>query len=240
MTSGRGAGLTLLAIETAGSACSAAVGRGSVVLVAERQAMRYGHAEALMPMVDRVVAASGLSRAALDGIAVAVGPGGFTGMRVGLGAAQGIALALKARLIGVTSFAAVAAALPAGTGAALVALDSRREDLYIQLFDRASGVPLGEPAAIMPAALAEHVGALAGNSRLLIAGDIAEIAVAALAGRFDTEIAAESAPDARGVLAAGLRQIERKPADGPVRPLYLRPPDVTMPKQQIPLATARR
>jgi tRNA threonylcarbamoyladenosine biosynthesis protein TsaB len=240
VTSDRGAGPTLLAIETAGSACSAAVGRGRVVLAAEREPMRYGHAEALLPMIDRVAMASGVPRAALDGVAVAVGPGGFTGIRVGLGAAQGIALALKARLIGVTSFAAVAAALPAGTGTALVALDSRREDLYIQLFDRASGVPLGEPAAIMPAALAEHAGALAGNSRLLIAGDSAEIAAAALGGRFDTEIAAESAPDARGVLAAAFRQIAREPTDGPVRPVYLRPPDVTMPKQQTALATARR
>ena len=142
MTSDRGAGPTLLAIETAGSACSAAVARGPVVLAAERLAMRYGHAEALLPMIDRVVAASGVSRAALDGIAVALGPGGFTGIRVGLGAAQGIALALKARLIGVTSFAAVAALLPAGLGAALVALDSRREDLYVQLFDRSSGLAL--------------------------------------------------------------------------------------------------
>jgi tRNA threonylcarbamoyladenosine biosynthesis protein TsaB len=228
----------LLAIETAGSACSAAVGRGPVVLAAERQAMRYGHVEALLPMIDRVVAASGVSRAALDGIAVALGPGGFTGIRVGLGAAQGIALALKARLIGVTSFAAVAAALPAGPGVALIALDSRREDLYVQLFDRSSGLALSEPAAVMPVALVEYVGALAADSALLIAGNIAEIAAVALAGRFDIEIAAESAPDARGVLAAALRQIE--PAESPVRPLYLRPPDVTMPKQQTPLAAARR
>ena len=238
MISDRGAGPTLLAIETAGSACSAAVGCGPVVLATERQAMRYGHAEALLPMIDRVVAASGVSRAALDGIAVALGPGGFTGIRVGLGAAQGIALALKARLIGVTSFAAVAAALPAGPGVALIALDSRREDLYVQLFDRSSGLALGEPAAVMPVALVEYVGALAADSALLIAGNIAEIAAVALAGRFDIEIAAESAPDARGVLAAALRQIE--PAESPVRPLYLRPPDVTMPKQQTPLAAARR
>jgi tRNA threonylcarbamoyladenosine biosynthesis protein TsaB len=238
--SDRGAGPTLLAIETAGSACSVAVGRGRVVLAAERQAMRYGHAEALLPMIDRVLAASALARAGLDGIAVAVGPGGFTGIRVGLGAAHGIALALRMRLIGVTGFASVAAALPAGSGIALVVLDSRREDLYVQLFDRASGVSLGEPAAVMPAALAEHVGALAGDSRLLIAGDVAEIAAAALAGRFEAEIAVDSAPDARGVLAAALRQIEREPAKSPVRPLYLRPPDVTMPKQQTPLAAARR
>jgi tRNA threonylcarbamoyladenosine biosynthesis protein TsaB len=238
--SDRGAGPTLLAIETAGSACSVAVGRGRVVLAAERQAMRYGHAEALLPMIDRVLAASALARAGLDGIAVAVGPGGFTGIRVGLGAAHGIALALRMRLIGVTGFASVAAALPAGSGIALVVLDSRREDLYVQLFDRASGVSLGESAAVMPAALAEHVGALAGDSRLLIAGDVAEIAAAALAGRFEAEIEVDSAPDARGVLAAALRQIEREPAKSPVRPLYLRPPDVTMPKQQTPLAAARR
>lgn len=240
MTSDRGAGPTLLAIETAGSACSAAVGRGPVVLAAERRAMRYGHAEALLPMIDRVVAASGVSRAALDRVAVAVGPGGFTGIRVGLGAAQGIALALKARLIGVTSFAVVAAALPTGPGAALVALDSRRDDLYVQLFNRSSGLALSEPAAVMPAALAEHVGVIAADSALLLAGDIAEIAAAALADRFDTEIAVESAPDARGVLAAALRQIAREPAGSPVRPLYLRPPDVTIPKQQTPLAAAGR
>jgi tRNA threonylcarbamoyladenosine biosynthesis protein TsaB len=184
------------------------------------------------------VAASGVARAAVDEVAVAVGPGGFTGIRVGLGAAQGIALALKARLIGVTSFAAVAAALPAGPGVALIALDSRREDLYVQLFDRSSGLALSEPAAVMPVALVEYVGALAADSALLIAGNIAEIAAVALAGRFDIEIAAESAPDARGVLAAALRQIE--PAESPVRPLYLRPPDVTMPKQHTPLAAARR
>src|SRR5689334_25447264 len=104
--------------------------------------MRYGHVEALLPMIDRVVAASGVSRSALDVIAVAIGPGGFTGIRVGLGAAQGIALALGARLVGVTSFDAVAAALPPGRGAALIALDSRRDDLYVQLFDRAPGCPL--------------------------------------------------------------------------------------------------
>jgi len=130
--------------------------------------------------------------------------------------------------------------LPAGADAALVALDSRRDDIYVQLFDQASGQPLADPAAIMPAALAEHVGALAGGARLLVAGDIAEIAAAALGGRFRVEIMAGSAPDARGVLAAALRQIEHEPTDSPARPLYLRPPDVTMPKQQTALAAARR
>src|SRR5262249_44635357 len=129
-----------------------------------------------------------------------------TGIRVGLGAAQGIALALKARLIGVTSFAAVAAALPAGAGNLLVALDSRREDLYVQLFDRGSGLPLAKPAAVMPNDLAEHAAAAVGRA-LLIGGDAAADAAVALGGRVAIEIAEDSAPDARGVLAAALRQI---------------------------------
>ena len=230
MTSKEGAGPLLLAIETAGSACSVAIGRGRNVLAAECQSMRYGHVEALLPMVDRVVAASGVPRAALDGIAVSVGPGGFTGIRVGLGAAQGVALALGARLIGVTSFAAVAAALPAGAGSLLVALDSRREDLYVQLFDRSSGRPLAGPAAVMPNDLAQYAAAFLGGAPLLIAGDIAKDAAAALGGRFAIEIADNSAADARGVLAAAFRQMESEPAGTPVAPLYLRPPDVTFPK----------
>jgi tRNA threonylcarbamoyladenosine biosynthesis protein TsaB len=237
---GKGAGPTLLAIDTAGSACSVALGRGGAVLAAERLAMRYGHAEALVPMIDRVMAAAALPRSALDGVAVAVGPGGFTGIRVGLGAAQGIALALNLRLTGVSSFAAVAAALPAAPGVALVALDSRREDLYVQLFDRAAGMPLAEPAAIMPDDLAEHIRALVGDQTLLLAGDMAEPAAAALGGRFAAEIAAGSAPDATGVLTAALCQIRREPGGSPARPLYLRPPDVTLPKRPTPVAAGRR
>jgi tRNA threonylcarbamoyladenosine biosynthesis protein TsaB len=240
VTSDKGAGTTLLAIDTAGSACSVALGHGGAVLAAERLAMRYGHAEALVPMIDRVMAAAALPRSALDGVAVAVGPGGFTGIRVGLGAAQGIALALNLRLTGVSSFAAVAAALPAAPGVALVALDSRREDLYVQLFDRAAGTPLAEPAAIMPDDLAEHIGALVGDQTLLLAGDMAEPAAAALGGRFAAEIAAGSAPDATGVLTAALCQIRRESGGSLARPFYLRPPDVTLPKRPTPVAAGRR
>jgi tRNA threonylcarbamoyladenosine biosynthesis protein TsaB len=237
-------GPTLLAIDTAGSACSVAVGRRAAMLVAERESLRYGHAEALLPMIDRVMQAAGLLPEALDGIAVAVGPGGFTGIRVGLGAAHGIALALQARLIGVTSFAAVVAGLaPSAAGisrAVLVALDSRRDDLYVQLFDRVTAEPLVTPGAVLPEALADYVAGSAGAVPLLIAGDAADVAEAVLRGRFDVGIAAGSAPDARGVLAAALRQIERDPAGSPARPLYLRPPDVTLPKRRDPVPAARR
>jgi len=237
-------GPTLLAIDTAGAACSVAVGRSTALLAAERRAMRHGHAEALLPMIDRAMEAAALSPTAIDGVAVAVGPGGFTGIRVGLGAAHGIALALQARLIGVTSFAAVVASLAdakSASGAAtvvLVALDSRRDDFYVQLFSRASAEPLAEPAAVLPEALADYVAGLAGAAPLLIAGDMAEQAAAVLRSQFDVDVVAESAPDARGVLTAALRQLARDPAGNPARPLYLRPPDVTMPKRREPVPAA--
>jgi tRNA threonylcarbamoyladenosine biosynthesis protein TsaB len=246
----------LLAMETAGSACSAAVARGAAVLAAERLVMRHGHAEALLPMIERVMDKAGLAPAQLDAVAAAIGPGGFTGIRVGLAAAHGIALAVGARLIGVSSFAAVAAgprivesrivepriAEFGGSGGQrlLVALDSRRADLYVQLFalDAASALaePLAAPEALLADRLADYVGGLAGDAPLLIAGDAAEAAAAALGRRAGIAIANNSAPGAAGVLAAALRQLQfdtSADAPAPVRPLYLRPPDVTLPRRPL-------
>jgi tRNA threonylcarbamoyladenosine biosynthesis protein TsaB len=254
---------TLLAIETAGSACSAAVARGGVVLAAERLALRHGHAEALFPMIERAMQAAGLAPSQLDAVAAAIGPGGFTGIRVGLAAAHGIALAVGARLVGISSFAAVAARVtgpgigePGGAGchgaggqasgfqALLVALDSRRADLYVQLFAPDGSAPLASPQALVADRLGEYVASLAGDATLLIAGDAAEAASAALGGRAGISIAGNSAPDAEGVLAAALHRLGLDaPADapaGPVRPLYLRAPDVTLAKPPRPLPAAAR
>ena len=210
------------------------MGCGRLALAAERQELRHGHAERLLPMIDRVVGAAGLAPAALDIVAAAVGPGGFTGIRVGLGAARGIALALRARAIGVTSFAAVAATLtgnPHRPGVLLVALDSRREDFYVQLFDRRAATPLAPPQALLPDVLADYVAATVGAAPLLIAGDMADAAATALGRRSGIEIATGSAPDATGVLAAAWRRFQSDPSGSPLRPLYLRPPDVSLPKQ---------
>jgi tRNA threonylcarbamoyladenosine biosynthesis protein TsaB len=224
----------LLAIDTAGSACSVALGRGPVILATERQELRHGHAERLLPMIDRVVGAAGFAPAALDIIAAAVGPGGFTGIRVGLGAARGIALTLRSRALGVTSFAAVAATLagdPRHPDMLLVALDSRREDFYVQVLDRRTAIALAPPQALLPDTLADYVAAVVGAAPLLIAGDMAEAAATALGRRSGIEIATGSAPDATGVLAAAWRQFQSDPSGSPLRPLYLRPPDVSLPKR---------
>ena len=206
--------------------------RAGAVLAAERQALRHGHAEALLPMVARVMTAARLRPGEVDFVAVATGPGGFTGIRVGLAAAHGIALAAGARLIGIDSFAATAAALADGDQhPLLVALDSRREDLYVQLFAPDRRTPLAPPQALLPERLAEHAVRLVGGATpLLLAGDAAEAAAAALGGG-RAVIAPGSAPDAIGVAAAAQHRLRTDTAVAQARPLYLRPPDVTAPNR---------
>jgi tRNA threonylcarbamoyladenosine biosynthesis protein TsaB len=212
--------------------------RDGAVRAAESRALRHGHAEALFPMIDRVMAEAGLAPSQLDAVAAAIGPGGFTGIRVGLAAAHGVALAVGARLIGISSFAAVAARL-AGTGepacdGVLVALDSRRADLYVQLFTRDGASPLAVPQALLAGQLADYVASLDLRS-LVIAGDAAETAATALGGRVRCAVAPDSVPDAQGVAAAALLELRSGAMAGPVRPLYLRPPDVTLPKRPRPI-----
>ena len=214
--------------------------RDGALLAAESRPQRHGHAEVLLPMVERVMAEAGLAPLQLDAIAAAVGPGRFTGIRVGLAAAHGIALATGARLVGVSSFAAVAARIadPSAprSGNLLIALDSRRADLYVQLFGPAACLPAA-PQALLAEQLADHIVSLQLRS-LLIAGDAAEAAAAALDGRISCAVVADSAPDARGVAAAALAELRSGVAAGPVRPLYLRPPDVTLPKAPRPIPVA--
>lgn len=223
----------ILALDSAGSACSVAVGVGERILAQTRIETRHGQAEALLPLVDRAMREAGQEPSGLENVAVTVGPGSFTGIRVGLAAARGIALATGARLIGVTSFAAVAAGVARSirsTGhCLLIALESRREDLYVQFFDPASE-PLGGPAVVMPFALGDATNAAVGTMPLLIAGDAAQRAAAALAPRRDTSVLEDSAPGAVGTLRAGLRLLRLGTAENAPRPLYLRPPNVTLPE----------
>jgi tRNA threonylcarbamoyl adenosine modification protein YeaZ len=196
------------------------------VLAQEWQEMRHGHAEALLPMIDRVVSTARLAPSAIARIAVSVGPGGFTGIRAGLAAAHGLALATGAQLIGISSFAAVAALLPGIDGALLVALDSRREDPYVQLF--VDGIPFGEAAAVPPFDLARFVDAAIREMPLRIAGDAATAAATALGRRLGVKLVGDSAPQARGVLAAA----EFPAFVTDARAVYLRAPDVSFPKQR--------
>jgi tRNA threonylcarbamoyladenosine biosynthesis protein TsaB len=223
----------VLAFDSAGSGCSVVVASGETVLGAESDTAMHGQAEKLLPMVDSVMRRAGLPASALDIIGVTVGPGSFTGIRIGLAAARGIAHATGARVIGVTGFEAVAAGLAGtslGVGFILIALESRREDLYVQLFNHAH-VALEDPTATMPAVLNQRLTGIIGAAPLLVAGDAAQRAASTLSQRPNTMVAAGSAPDAAGVLRAALCRCPVHAQGAKPMPLYLRPPDVSFSKR---------
>lgn len=216
----------VLALDAAGSGCSVAVGVGERIVNIERVEITHGHAERILSMADDALSRAGLPPSALDLVAVTVGPGSFTGIRVGLATAKGITLATGARLAGVSSFDAVAAVHAKPGCFLLVALESRREDLYVQLFGtRCDSV--GKPATTA-AGLADLVHAAIGKAPLRIAGDAAPRAAVLLAGRPLTTVLEDTPPDAIGALRAALCQLRRGEENTAARPLYIRTPNVTL------------
>ena len=156
--------MRVLAIDTALEACAAAVldtERGT--LASESQPMLRGHAEALMPLIARVMRQANIPFSALDRIAVTTGPGSFTGLRVGIAAARGIALAAAKPVIGLTTLAAYAAPYIAHDDktAVAVAIDARHQHVYLQIFGP-GGRTLVAPriASVADAARAAATGAV--------------------------------------------------------------------------------
>ncbi len=174
--------MRVLAIDTALEACAAAVldTERRRVAAQESQPMVRGHAEALMPLIERVMRAAAVDFAELDRIAVTIGPGSFTGLRVGIAAARGIALAADKPAVGLSTLAAFAAPLiAADDGVPVVAaIDARHEHVYLQVFG-AGGRTLVAPR-IAPLREAVQRAAASGAPRL--AGNAARHAGRRLAG----------------------------------------------------------
>ena len=130
--------MRVLAIDTALEACAAGVFdlEGRDPLASESRPMGRGHAEALMPLVARVMDAAAVDFSELDRIAVTVGPGSFTGLRVGIAAARGIALATGKPAVGVSTLAAHAAPhrTPGETRTVVAAIDAHHDLVYVQIF----------------------------------------------------------------------------------------------------------
>jgi tRNA threonylcarbamoyladenosine biosynthesis protein TsaB len=127
--------MNLLAIETSTEACSVALVHGEQVLERSEIAPRR-HAELVLPMADSLLAEMGLSRHALDSIAVGRGPGAFTGVRLGVSLAQGMAMALGLPVVTVSSLAALALEAPEDDAAILAVIDARMGEIYTASFRR--------------------------------------------------------------------------------------------------------
>jgi N6-L-threonylcarbamoyladenine synthase len=218
--------MIILALDTAGVDCAAALyDSGRNTMLGEASDMiGKGHAEHLMGIVDRVMDQAGLALSAVDRIAVTIGPGSFTGIRVGVAAARGFALSLGVPAVGITTLAVMAEAQRQKTPGrpVLTAMDAKRNEIYLQAFN-ADGEPLDEARAVTveeaQTVAAAFDGEITGSATPLLKPD----ATGDHANHFPISLVARLGAAA-------------DPSAGKPKPLYLRGPDA---KPQAGFAIAR-
>ena len=217
--------MTLLAVDTALGACSVALVDGDDVRAHIFEAMDRGHAERLAPMVQQAMALAGAEFSALQRLAVTVGPGTFTGQRVGLAFMRGLRLALQRPLIGVTTLEVMAAEAMAQTGAAKAAAihDARRDEAYLLLQEGARVIL--QPTVML---FADALARIRSFGPSALAGTGAAAASDALGADF--VLSGVRQPDALWV--ARLAQNLSDPHSVP-GPLYLRAPDAKLPGGKV-------
>ena len=223
--------MLILAIDTALDACAAGVlDTDTAKLIAqESQAMKRGHAEALMPLIGRVIREAGIAFAALDRIAVTTGPGSFTGLRVGLSAARGIGLAANKPVVGLTTLTAYAAPVVGQNAGRPVisAIDARHDQVYFQVVSGDGGSLMRPRVAPIEEALeASRFGAahLVGNAARILADRWPADAPPPF------KVDAQAAPDIGWLAWLGAAV---SPDTAPARPYYLRAPDAKLPKDLL-------
>jgi tRNA threonylcarbamoyladenosine biosynthesis protein TsaB len=214
--------MRVLAIDCALDACSAAVFDSALdsIMASQTRIMVRGHAEALMPLIARVMDEAEVEFKELDRIAVTVGPGSFTGLRVGISAARGIALAARKPAIGLTTLAGLAAPHIAenGTTPVVAAIDARHDHVYLQVFG-----PRGRTLlAPRIAPVREAARATSGGARIV--GSAAQlVALAWPKGEPPPALIDQrGAPDIAWIARLGALATD---TEGPPKPLYLQAPD---------------
>ena len=215
--------MRILAIDTSCSAVSACVhDSGADEAIARRsQPMERGHADALAPMIEELMFGVEGGFSSLGRIAATIGPGSFTGIRIGLALARAVGLALDVPVVGVSTLVAFAGPLLVELRPGIIAsaIDARHGRVYIQLFE-----PTGRP--LVPArieGLREAVRSIGAGPVRLTGGGARMLAMEAARVGFSAEIVgSDDFPDILAVARLGLAA---DPRDCPPRPLYLKSPD---------------
>jgi tRNA threonylcarbamoyladenosine biosynthesis protein TsaB len=224
----------ILALDTSTLTGSAAVVVDGAVVAESTTRIRATHSEQILPLVDEVLARAGLALDAIDRIGVGVGPGSFTGVRIGVATAKGLHIATGVALVGVPSLDALASAAWGVRGCVLAALDARRGEAYAALF----AVAPGERRAVMdasigaPALLGARALALCAEGAITVVGDLSPADLAALTAcdpsRFVVAPSVVASPLARFVAWEVLAGRGRLDA-GELEPLYVRGSDAKLP-----------
>lgn len=221
--------MLILAIDTALGACACCVldVDSGKLIAAQSLPMARGHAEALMPVIAEVMARAAIGFAQLDRIAVTTGPGSFTGLRVGISAARGIALAAGKTAVGVTTLTAYCAPHISETGRdpVICAIDARHEQVYCQVVS-GNGAPLVRPK-LKP--IAELLEAARFGAPILVGDAAAMVAARWPVDLPPVKVETTAAPSIEWVAWVGAAL---NPEHAVPRPTYLRAPDA---KPQTPL-----
>ena len=213
--------MLVLGFDTCLNACSVAVLDGERVLAHRSEAMARGHQERLAPMAQAVMADAGLPFGRLQRIGATVGPGSFTGLRVGVAFAKGLGSALGVPAVGVGSLEALASE---ASGLVAAAIDARRDQLYLQVFE--DGEPLMAPDVLSVGTAAARLAELAMGRALTLVGSGAPLL-------FDTAPGADvRVPE--GCDARHVARLAAAKSPTPIRPLYLRAPDAKLPGGRDP------
>ena len=211
--------MRVLAIDTALEACSAALldTHETALIASKSRPMTRGHAETLVPLIAEMMAQTTIDFSHIDRFAVTTGPGSFTGLRVGIAAARGMALAAGKPAVGLTTLAALAAPLIAEDDklAVAAAIDARHDNVYLQVFG-ANGRTLVQPRLL---SIAEAVRAASVEPMRLVGSGAALLAAAWPKNAAPLSVDARRAPDIAWVARLGAAAGE---TSAPPKPLYLR------------------
>jgi len=223
----------VLCLDTSTPTARVALFDGAGQALAGAEATAERHSQHVLKLVDDVLRSAGARPEMLAGIACGAGPGSFTGLRVGLAVAKGLALATGAPLLLVSSLQALALDIarraPPGTRFVVPCIDAGKGEVYAFAcaFDASAVAAGGEPWRLTPEALASRVAELPGA---IVAGNGADRHAAALGPRL-TLISVEG-PSALSIGALALPRLARGESDDLEKsvPAYGRPPDITKPK----------
>lgn len=219
--------MSILALDTSTQVSSVAVASGDRLAAELTMQARLTHSETLMPHIEQVLAMASVKRTELEGIAVSIGPGSFTGLRIGLAAAKAMAYALDIPLVGISTLQALACHFPVPGLHVVPLIDAQKGNAYMECFHWAQGKPVSEePVRILP--MADCLAACASlEGQVVLLGDAV---VKRVAGKMDLPPHVQLAPvslrmpRAANVALLGWQRLAKGERDNvmDLEPLYIR------------------